>query len=147
MIAASLPLIPSIAGESGRRWRVTAGASMREGLAPAVSAASSLNDAVVVEKRHDVIQGGLRGLSIHVSRIITAVDPVLTLPFELVHRFAQQEQRCELVQFFCQLLISRRESGTRQRLCSLRILDPRFLPADPWCRFRARALVQLPLSA
>jgi hypothetical protein len=43
MIAASLPLIPSIAGESGRRWRVTAGASMREGLAPAVSAASSLN--------------------------------------------------------------------------------------------------------
>jgi hypothetical protein len=52
---------------------------------------------VVVEKRHDVIQGGLRSLSIHGSRIITAVDPVLTLPFELVHPFAQEAQRCELV--------------------------------------------------
>jgi hypothetical protein len=97
-------------------------------------------------------KGGLRSLSIHGSRIITAVDPVLTLPFELVHRFAQQAQRCELVQFFCQRWISRRESGTRQRLCSLRILARirARVVADSWTRRSAissrRSVMPLPCA-
>ena len=44
IIAASLPLMFSIAGESGLRCRVLAGNSIRDGLAPADRAASSQNN-------------------------------------------------------------------------------------------------------
>ena len=58
---------------------------------------------VVVHEKHDhVIQGSLCGLSIHLSRVITAVDASLVLLFEFFQPVAQRAQRCELGQFLRQ---------------------------------------------
>jgi hypothetical protein len=57
---------------------------------------------MVEEKRHYAVQRFLRGISIHFSRIVAALDPFLASAFKLAHPVAQQMQIRELVQFFRQ---------------------------------------------